>query len=133
MTAAFRDAKARFRATLMLLQSASGGVRLRISPAATRNAWVRVTGCHRSCAWACKGFSLVFGALNREVAASPAALACGNYDRIPKGGSKRSNLAPEHEMTVKDVEAELSAEGYVLDHLVETLPRQHMFFFRRHS
>jgi hypothetical protein len=26
MTAAFRDAKARFRATLMLLQSASGGV-----------------------------------------------------------------------------------------------------------
>jgi hypothetical protein len=31
------------------------------------------------------------------------------------------------------VEAELSAEGYVLDHLIETLPWQHMFFFRRHS
>jgi SAM-dependent methyltransferase len=42
-------------------------------------------------------------------------------------------IRPEHEMTVKDVEAELSAEGYVLDHLVETLPWQHMFFFRRHS
>jgi len=40
-------------------------------------------------------------------------------------------IRPEHEMTVKDVEAELSAEGYVLDHLVETLPWQHMFFFRR--
>src|SRR5205085_12575237 len=34
----------------------------------------------------------------------------------------RSNvpIRPEHEMTVKDVEADLSAEGYVLDHLVET-------------
>ena len=39
-------------------------------------------------------------------------------------------IRPEHEMTVKDVTAELSAEGYVLDHLVETLPWQHMFFFR---
>jgi ubiquinone/menaquinone biosynthesis C-methylase UbiE len=39
-------------------------------------------------------------------------------------------IRPEHEMTVKDVKAELSAEGYVLDHLVETLPWQHMFFFR---
>jgi SAM-dependent methyltransferase len=40
-------------------------------------------------------------------------------------------IRPEHEMTVKDVEAELSAGGYVLDHLVETLPWQHMFFFRK--
>jgi SAM-dependent methyltransferase len=40
-------------------------------------------------------------------------------------------IRPEHEMTVKDVEVELSAAGYVLDHLVETLPRQHMFFFGR--
>lgn len=39
-------------------------------------------------------------------------------------------IRPEHEMTVRDVTAELSAEGYVLDHLVETLPWQHMFFFR---
>ncbi len=39
-------------------------------------------------------------------------------------------IRPEHEMTVKDVKAELSAEGYVLDQLVETLPWQHMFFFR---
>jgi ubiquinone/menaquinone biosynthesis C-methylase UbiE len=37
-------------------------------------------------------------------------------------------IRPEHEM---EVEAELSAEGYVLDHLVDTLPWQHMFFFRR--
>jgi len=40
-------------------------------------------------------------------------------------------IRPEHEMTVKDVEAELSAEGYALDHLIENLPWQHMFFFRR--
>jgi ubiquinone/menaquinone biosynthesis C-methylase UbiE len=40
-------------------------------------------------------------------------------------------IRPEHEMTVKDVKVELSAEGYVLDQLVETLPWQHMFFFRR--
>ena len=39
-------------------------------------------------------------------------------------------IRPEHEMTVKDVNAELTAEGYVVDHLVETLPWQHMFFFR---
>ncbi|HEX4771601.1 MAG TPA: class I SAM-dependent methyltransferase [Bryobacteraceae bacterium] len=39
-------------------------------------------------------------------------------------------IRPEHEMTVQDVKAELSAEGYVLDKLVETLPWQHMFFFR---
>lgn len=42
-------------------------------------------------------------------------------------------IRPEHEMTVKDVKAELSAEGYVLDHLIETLPWQHMFFFRRQN
>jgi SAM-dependent methyltransferase len=40
-------------------------------------------------------------------------------------------IRPEHKMTVKDVNAELSAGGYTLDHLVETLPWQHMFFFRR--
>lgn len=39
-------------------------------------------------------------------------------------------IRPEHEMTVQDVKAELTAEGYVLDKLVETLPWQHMFFFR---
>jgi ubiquinone/menaquinone biosynthesis C-methylase UbiE len=39
-------------------------------------------------------------------------------------------IRPEHEMTVKDVEAELSANHYVLDHLVESMPWQHMFFFR---
>jgi ubiquinone/menaquinone biosynthesis C-methylase UbiE len=39
-------------------------------------------------------------------------------------------IRPEREMTVKDVRAELGAEGYVLDHLVETIQWQHMFFFR---
>jgi SAM-dependent methyltransferase len=39
-------------------------------------------------------------------------------------------IRPEHEMTVHDVKAELTAEGYVLDKLIETLPWQHMFFFR---
>jgi ubiquinone/menaquinone biosynthesis C-methylase UbiE len=39
-------------------------------------------------------------------------------------------IRPEHEMTVQDVKAELTAEGYALDKLVETLPWQHMFFFR---
>ena len=40
-------------------------------------------------------------------------------------------IRPEHEMSVNDVKVEVSAEGYSLDHLVETLPWQHMFFFRR--
>lgn len=39
-------------------------------------------------------------------------------------------IQPAHEMTVKDVKAELGASGFVLDRLVETLPWQHMFFFR---
>jgi ubiquinone/menaquinone biosynthesis C-methylase UbiE len=38
-------------------------------------------------------------------------------------------IRPEHEMTVRDVKAELGAEGYRLDRVVETLPWQHMFFF----
>jgi SAM-dependent methyltransferase len=40
-------------------------------------------------------------------------------------------IRPEHEMTVHDVQAELAASGFELDHLVETLPWQHMFFFKR--
>jgi ubiquinone/menaquinone biosynthesis C-methylase UbiE len=39
-------------------------------------------------------------------------------------------IRPEHEMTAKDVETELSAEGYALDRVIESLPRQHMFLFR---
>ena len=39
-------------------------------------------------------------------------------------------IRPEHKMSVAEVKAELGAEGYVLDHIVETLPMQHMFFFK---
>jgi ubiquinone/menaquinone biosynthesis C-methylase UbiE len=42
-------------------------------------------------------------------------------------------ILPEHKMTAKDVKAEVSAEGYVLDDVVETLPWQHMFFFRKRN
>lgn len=40
-------------------------------------------------------------------------------------------IRPEHKMSATEVKAELSAEGYVLDHVFERLPWQHMFFFRR--
>ncbi|MFL6451970.1 MAG: class I SAM-dependent methyltransferase [Bryobacteraceae bacterium] len=40
-------------------------------------------------------------------------------------------IRPEHKMSTKEVVAELSAEHYVLDHKVETLPWQHLLFFRR--
>jgi SAM-dependent methyltransferase len=39
-------------------------------------------------------------------------------------------IRAEHKMSTKEVVAELSAEHYALDHRVETLPWQHIFFFR---
>jgi ubiquinone/menaquinone biosynthesis C-methylase UbiE len=39
-------------------------------------------------------------------------------------------IRPEHKMSTKEVVAELSAEHYTLDHKVETLPWQHILFFR---
>jgi ubiquinone/menaquinone biosynthesis C-methylase UbiE len=39
-------------------------------------------------------------------------------------------ILPEHKMSVKEVVAELAAEHYDLDHTVETLPWQHILFFR---
>lgn len=39
-------------------------------------------------------------------------------------------IRPEHKMSLKEVAAELRAEHYTLDHTVETLPWQHIFFFR---
>lgn len=39
-------------------------------------------------------------------------------------------IRPEHKMSVKEVVAELGAEHYSLDHAVETLPWQHILFFR---
>jgi ubiquinone/menaquinone biosynthesis C-methylase UbiE len=40
-------------------------------------------------------------------------------------------IRPEHKMSVAEVKAELGAQGYVLDHVVETMPMQHMLFLRR--
>jgi ubiquinone/menaquinone biosynthesis C-methylase UbiE len=40
------------------------------------------------------------------------------------------SILPEHKMSTKEAVAELSAEHYTLDHKVETLPRQHILFFR---
>jgi ubiquinone/menaquinone biosynthesis C-methylase UbiE len=39
-------------------------------------------------------------------------------------------IRPEHKMSAKEVVAELAAEHYTLDHKVETLPWQHVLFFR---
>ena len=40
-------------------------------------------------------------------------------------------IRPEHKMSTKEVVAELSAEHYTLDHKVESLPWQHILFFRQ--
>ncbi len=39
-------------------------------------------------------------------------------------------IRPEHKMSAREVVAELAAEHYTLDHKVETLPWQHLLFFR---
>jgi hypothetical protein len=39
-------------------------------------------------------------------------------------------ILPQHKMSVKEVVAELGAEHYALEHTVETLPWQHILFFR---
>ena len=36
-----------------------------------------------------------------------------------------------HKMTVDQVKAEIEPEGYVLDQVIETLPRQHIIIFRK--
>jgi ubiquinone/menaquinone biosynthesis C-methylase UbiE len=40
-------------------------------------------------------------------------------------------IRPEHKMSTKEAVAELTAEHYTLDHKVETLPWQHILFFRQ--
>lgn len=40
-------------------------------------------------------------------------------------------IRPEHKMSVAEVKAEVTPEGYRFDKLVETLPWQHMIFFRK--
>ena len=37
----------------------------------------------------------------------------------------------EHKMTVAEVRTEIEAEGFQLDQILELLPRQHMFFFKK--
>jgi ubiquinone/menaquinone biosynthesis C-methylase UbiE len=39
----------------------------------------------------------------------------------------------EHKMSVDEVRAEIEAEGFKLDRLLELLPRQHMFIFKKQS
>jgi ubiquinone/menaquinone biosynthesis C-methylase UbiE len=40
-------------------------------------------------------------------------------------------IRPEHKMSVAEVKAELEPEGYRLDKVLETLPRQHILIFRK--
>ncbi len=40
-------------------------------------------------------------------------------------------IRPEHKMSLAEVKAEVTPEGYRLDRVVETLPWQHMIFFRK--
>jgi SAM-dependent methyltransferase len=40
-------------------------------------------------------------------------------------------IRPEHKMSLADVKAEIEPEGYVFVKSVETLPWQHMIFFKR--
>jgi ubiquinone/menaquinone biosynthesis C-methylase UbiE len=42
-------------------------------------------------------------------------------------------IRPEHKMSVTEVKAEVEAEGYKLDKVIETLPRQHIIIFRKQS
>jgi ubiquinone/menaquinone biosynthesis C-methylase UbiE len=42
-------------------------------------------------------------------------------------------IRPEHKMSVPEVKAEVEAEGYKLDKVIETLPRQHIIIFRKLS
>ncbi len=40
-------------------------------------------------------------------------------------------IRPEHKMSLAEVRAEVAPEGFVFERAVETLPRQHMIFFRK--
>jgi|SRR5687767_484472 len=42
-------------------------------------------------------------------------------------------IRPEHKMTVEQVKAELTPEGFMLDRVIEKLPRQHILIFRKKS
>lgn len=40
-------------------------------------------------------------------------------------------IRPDHKMTTADAKIEVEAEGYKLDKVIDTLPRQHIIFFRK--
>ena len=40
-------------------------------------------------------------------------------------------IQPDHKMSIADAETEVEAEGFRLDRLIDTLPRQHLFIFRK--
>jgi SAM-dependent methyltransferase len=40
-------------------------------------------------------------------------------------------IRPEHKMTVAQAKAEVEPEGFLLDRVLETLPRQHILIFRK--
>jgi len=40
-------------------------------------------------------------------------------------------IRPEHKMSIQEVKIELEAEGFRLDKVIETLPRQHIFVLTR--
>jgi hypothetical protein len=40
-------------------------------------------------------------------------------------------IRPEHKMTVNQAKAEIEPEGFRLDRVIETLPRQHILIFRK--
>jgi SAM-dependent methyltransferase len=42
-------------------------------------------------------------------------------------------IRPEHKMSVQEVKTELEAEGFRLDQVIETLPRQHIFILMKKS
>jgi ubiquinone/menaquinone biosynthesis C-methylase UbiE len=42
-------------------------------------------------------------------------------------------IRPEHKMSVQEVKTEVEAEGFRLDQVIETLPRQHILILRKTS
>ena len=40
-------------------------------------------------------------------------------------------ILPLHKMTVEQVKAEIEPEGFALDQVIESLPRQHIIIFKR--
>lgn len=40
-------------------------------------------------------------------------------------------IRPDHKMSIPEVKTEVEAEGYKLEKVIDTLPRQHIFFFKK--